>query len=189
MNITFYSHDIFARFVLSCVIFGIASAVLYSVICAIFYVPAAIKCTSFAMLRSAHFDMRKGRSLFIMDLICFVLIAFSLLVVSFLANSGQFRIISIPILMLGFKFGTVLFNRIVIISILVGIYFIKRVVVIFVTPITFIDGIILRMLKNVIVKVQDSNRAKRIAKYTKICYNDLEKLKQNGLLDHWFEVV
>jgi hypothetical protein len=188
MNITVYSHEVFARFVLSCIIFGIASAVLYSVVRAIFYVPAVFKSCSLVMLRSAHFDMRKSNS-FLCDFFGLVIIAFLLLVVSFLANSGQFRIISIPIFMLGFEFGMLFFYRIAIISVLIVVYFIKRALEIFVTPIRILILFLYRFLKIFIAKVKDKNQAKRIEKYTKRCYNDLEKLKQNGLLDHWFEVV
>ena len=188
MNITLYSHEAFARFILYCILFGVAAGVLYCVNSAVFFVPAFWKCNSINEFRSTLSNISFIRSN-VLDFLRVLIIAAALLAVSFIANSGRFRIISIPILLLGFRSGTLLFYRLIIKAVLLCFYLIKRVLAIIVFPLKISIRFLFRILKRIIIKIQDSRRAKRIAEYTKNSYNDFEKLKQTGLLEHWYEVV
>ena len=126
MNITIYSHHAFFRYILSCVVSGAFSALLYFAAVVIFSVPGILKCQGIRYYKAycSSIVANQSASRHITDFLCCSTIAIALLMVSFVANSGKFRILSVVMLALGFYITDAIFRKAAIVTLSFVIYLI-----------------------------------------------------------------
>lgn len=191
MNITLYTHEAFARYILYCAIFGFCTFVFHCIICVIISIPMICKCNNSDMLKayisiSSESDSKK---LLVSDFLGALMISTSLLAVSFISNSGEFRIMSIPLLIGGFGLGALLLKKIIIVAMSYLCFAVKKMVLWISAPIIIVIRVVLRVIFRVCSAIKMRCHAAQIVSYTKKKYKDLDKIKQTGLLEHLFEVV
>lgn len=191
MNITLYTHEAFARYILCCVIFGFCTFIFHCIICVIISIPMICKCNNTVMLKAYIGALSKSEAKisFLSDFLGVIMISTSLLAVSFISNSGEFRIMSILLLIGGFGLGALLLKKIIIVVISYLCFAVKKIVLWISAPIVFLIRVALRVVIRVCSTIKKRCHAAQIAKYTKKKYEDLDIIKQTGLLDHLFEVV
>lgn len=191
MNITLYTHESFARYIVYCVIFGFLAFLVHCIIFVMISVPAICRCRNVSALKICAGDLSEGRSrnLLASDFLGALIIAISLLTVSFIANSGEFRIMSVPLLMFGFLLGATVFNKILIIVMSYFCFCVKKIVIWILSPIILLIRVILQMIIRIYFLSQKRIRTAQIAKYTKKKYKEFDIIKHTGLLDQLFEVV
>lgn len=187
MNITIYSHYAFFRYILYCVISGALSAAFYFAVVVIFSAPGIIKCKGIMSYKTycSRILSNQSGSRHITDFLGCLTVAFTLLVVSFIANSGEFRLLSVVMLALGFYITDVIFKRIIIVAFSFYIYLIKRVNDLLLYPFKLILEFLNRALTRTFSYLNMCITNSQNTKYTKKRFKDLEKIKQNGMLDHF----
>lgn len=191
MNITLYTHEAFVRYILYCAIFGFFTFIFHCIICVIISIPMICKCNNTVMLKAyigAFSESDSKKSIF-SDFLGVIMISTSLLAVSFISNSGEFRIMSIPLLIGGFCLGSLLFKKIIIVIMSYLCFAVKKIVLWISAPIVFLIRFALRVVFRVSGAIKKRYRAAQIVKYTKKKYKDLDIIKQTGLLENLFEVV
>lgn len=188
MNITLYSHEAFTRYILYCAIFGFCAFIIHCVICVIISIPIICKCNSFVKLKACMLESKFGNR-FVSDFLGVLTISISLLAVSFISNSGEFRIVSIPLLLAGSGLGSVLFKKNLTVVMSYICFCVKKIMVWISTPILFLIRILLRVINRVFGAIKKRSHTAQIVRYTKKRYKDLDRIKQMGLLEHLFEVV
>ena len=191
MNITLYTHEAFARYILYCAIFGFCAFIVHCIICELISIPIICKCNNLAMLKACICDLSESKlgNRFISDFLVALIIAISLLTVSFISNSGEFRFMSIPLLLIGFGVGSVLFKKIFTVIMSYLCFCVKKVIVWLSAPILFLIRTLLRLINRICSIIKKRNQAAQIVRYTKKRYKDLDGIKQTGLLENLFEVV
>ena len=191
MNIIIYSHKDFFRLICYSISFGLVSGTISCVIgslLAIRYVNECRDLHSLSVFLSKDLAHRlaNGR---VNDFISLILIAVSLLFVSFMANSGSFRLVSVPLLLLGF-FGAIRSLKKIIVYAVCCVYIIiKHIFGIVTFPIRFVSRGIVSICKKYIIIIEKYHKSKIITKYTEKRFNKIDEVKQSGLLDKWYEVV
>ncbi len=191
MNITLYTHEAFARYILYCAIFGFCAFIIHCIICVIISIPIICKCNNLAMLKACISDFLETKlgNRFVPDFLGALIISISLLVVSFISNSGELRIMSIPLLLAGFGIGSVLFKKILTVVMSYFGFCVKKIVVWLSAPILFLIRALLRVINRICGVIKKRSHAVQIVRYTKKRHKDLVRIKQTGLLEHLFEVV
>lgn len=191
MNITLYTHEAFVRYILYCAIFGFFTFIFHCIICVIISIPMICKCNNTVMLKAYIGALSKSEAKisFLSDFLGVFLISTSLLAVSFISNSGEFRIMSIPLLIGGFGLGSLLFKKIIIVIMAYLCFAVEKFVLWISAPIVFLIRFALQVVFRVSGAIKKRYRAAQIVKYTKKKYNDLDIIKQTGLLENLFEVV
>lgn len=190
MNITLYTHEAFARYILFCAIFGFCAFIIHCIICVIISIPTICKCNNLAMLKAcvSDFSETKLGNRFVQDFLGALIISISLLAVSFISNSGEFRFMSIPLLFAGFGIGSVLFKKILTVVMSYLCFCVKKIMVWLSAPLLFLIRILLRVINRVCGVIKKRSQAAQIVRYTKKRYKDLDRIKQTGLLESLFEV-
>ena len=191
MNITLYTHEAFSRYILYCAIFGFCAFIIHCIICVIISIPIICKCNNLVMLKACISDLSESKSgnRFVPDFLGALIISISLLTVSFISNSGEFRIMSIPLLLAGFGLGSVLFKKILTVIMSYFCFCVKKVILWLSAPILFLIRISFRVINRICCIIKRRNQAAQIVRYTKKRYKDLDIIKQTGLLENLFEVV
>lgn len=191
MNITLYSHEAFARYILYCAIFGFCAFIIHCVICVIISIPIICKCNSFVKLKACISDTSETKleNQFLPDFLGALIISISLLAVSFISNSGEFRIVSIPLLLAGVGLGSVLFKKNLTVVMSYICFCVKKIMVWISAPILFLIRILMQVINRVFGAIKKRSHTAQIVRYTKKRYKDLDRIKQMGLLEHLFEVV
>lgn len=191
MNITLYTHEAFARYILFCAIFGFCTLIIHCIICVIISIPIICKCNNLDMLKAIIGDLLESKleNRFVSDFLVALIIAISLLTVTFITNSGEFRIMSIPLLLAGFGLGSVLFKKILTVVMSYLCFCVKKIIVWLSAPILFLIRALLRAINRACGAIIKRSHAAQIVRYTKKRYKDLVRIKQTGLLENLFEVV
>lgn len=191
MNIAIYSHIVFVRLICYCIASGFISGMIYCVFSAVLGLRFVYKYRNFRSVKaflSENYEHCFDNSNF-SDFISLVLVAASSLLASFMFNSGSFRLLIIPILLLGFLIATFFFKKAVVLSVNYIFVVFKRILGIAIFPFSFVLKLLSGVCKKYIVIIQNRRKAKIIAKYTEKRFKDLDSIKQDGLLGLWYEVV
>lgn len=191
MNIILYTHEAFARFILYSIMFGIASFVIYCIINVVVSVPAICRCKNITLLKACIHDLSENRAKdrWLLDFLCLLVIAIFLLSVSFIANRGEFRIVSLPLLFVGFSLGRLLFERIIIVAMSAFFFLINKFAVLIFAPVLILIRALSRMIKHIAAMAIKRCTMAQIAKYTNQRFKDLDRIKHTGLIEQLFEVV
>ena len=186
MNITLYNHEAFVRYILYCVLFGVVSAIIHCEMSVIFCHSSICKCKDIGMLKNCLFELSRGRNKHqcIRDFLCLAIIATALLTVTFLTNSGIFRIMGVPLLLAGFALGMLIFKKIVITLMAFLFFIIKKIASLVCLPIVLLIRCLSRVFFRIVAAARNRIQRTRIVKYTKLRYKDLDRIKQTGLLEN-----
>ncbi len=185
MKVVIYSHEAFLSLICHCIAFGLISSLIYCVVNALSHIRAVFYCKKLTAVSTIIKDVSivgfdncvSG------DVISLILIAIALQLASFISNCGGFRLLSIPVLLIGYFAGVMLFRRVVLSLFFYVFFVIKRILKIAFVPIGFIFKTMIRLIKRCFMLIKQRYRAVLIVKYTEKRYKDLEYIKQFGLLD------
>lgn len=185
MNVVIYSHEAFVKLICYCITFGLISSFIYCVFNAISHIQAVFYCRDLTAVNALIKDgsVAFSKNCVFSDVISLILIAIALLLASFISNCGGFRLLSIPVLLIGFFAGVMFFRRVVLSLIFYVFFVIKYILEIAIIPISFTLKIIFGSLKRCFIIIKQRYNAVLIVKYTEKRYKDLEDVKQFGLLD------
>ena len=186
MNITLYENEAIISYIVNCVIFGVISAVIHCVFLAILALPLIYRHYGIQKLKNfiSEFMYCTGKLQTVSDVEGIVIIASALLSVSFLTNSGVFRFISIPLLLIGFALGILIFKRTVLLVIGLVLWAINNAVCLLLSPALLLARCIYRVLIRIVNVFRKRMQRLLIERYTRSRYKDLDKVKQTGLLEH-----
>ena len=190
MNITIYTFEEFVKFIFACFLFGLTSSLFYCAWVTIFSIGDVICINTLDEFKRyvTAGDLHKIKFKFMKDFILCLIIATSLIFVSFIYNSGNFRFISIPVLSIGFCISNAVFGKIVKVILVFIIYILKRIIELIILPFRYLIIFFASIIRKLVIYICRVINTKRIKKYTYQRYKDLDKIKQSGLIESWFEV-
>ena len=126
-------------------------------------------------------------SVIIADLFTCLLAACFMLVTAFIYNSGNFRLVSIPIFIIGFAFGKIALGGIVAGIIDRILFCIKWILDIVAFPVIWFATLCGRLLSKIIKNLRNKYRTKILTKYTKYCFANIKDEAKYGLLDDYYK--
>lgn len=186
MNITLYTYEVLVRYILYCALFGLVAYMGYCVISAIISFPSICECTNITSLNCCIGKLISDtNNMALLDFLSILIVSVCALIVSFIANSGEFRIMSIPLLLIGFASGKLLFNKIVFYVMSYLFFLTKKVALILFFPILMLKSVFYRVIKYIVASTEKRYREACIIKYTKTRYKELEKIKHTGMLEEF----
>jgi hypothetical protein len=132
---------------------------------------------------------KKRISEIFIDVTIYLLAASLMLVIAFICNSGNFRLVSIPVFILGFAFEQIVLDKVVDIIVNRILFCFKWTVDILVFPIIWLATIVVRLLYNTIDKIRSNYRAKILTRYTECSFAHIKDEAKYGLLDKYYEEI
>ena len=188
MNVVLHSaRNVFYLLVANC-IWGIITAS----VCSLFddierFVFAIVRKRFVSFSDYIGFDVKKRISVIFIDLMTCLLAASFMLFTAFVYNSGNFRIISIPIFITGFAIGKRVLRRIIQNIVNRILFCLKWILDISSFPIIWLTNSVVKLLSDSIKKRKNKNRTKILTKYTEYCFAHIKDEAKYGLLDDYYK--
>lgn len=132
-------------------------------------------------------DIKNRVSVIFIDLIICLLAASFMLLTSFVHNSGNFRLVSIPAFILGIALGKSILCRVIKWIFNRMLYCFKWIFDIAAFPILWFITIVIKLLLNTIKRIKISHRTKILTKYTERCFSRIKYEAKYGLLDDYYK--
>ena len=133
------------------------------------------------------FCIKSNISAVFIDMISCILAACFMLFTSFIYNSGNFRLFSIPAVLLGFFLGKNVLCRVFKCINNWILFCLKWIFDIVSFPLIWMAIFISRYISRTIVKNKKTRRDKFLIKYTKQCFSRIADEAQYGLIDDYYK--
>lgn len=129
----------------------------------------------------------KRKNTIVLDFTNCILFAIMLLGITFVYNSGIFRLISVPITLLGVITGNILLSRMISRIMLFLVFVAKWTVEILLFPFLWIVKRICRIITRSYGKLRNTYNSKLMQKFTDQCFERISKDAEYGLLNGLFK--
>ncbi len=152
---------------------------------------SAIACNRFPTFKT-FFDRIRSRkmssgAMIASDYILCLLFASSILCVTFIFNSGNFRILTLVVMLIGFVTGRRILTRMINKIIILILFLIKWIINIALFPFIWVGKRIVKIVIKLLGRIKSRRNNKLIQKYTAFCFEKIEKDAEYGLIDDYYK--
>lgn len=152
---------------------------------------AAIVCKRFPTYKafSVYAKSRKSsfKAIILADFLTCILFASLVLCVSFIFNSGNFRILSVAVMLAGLAIGHMILKGIINELVLLILFVIKWIINIASFPFILVGQRIVKIIIKLLGRIKSRRNNKLIQKYTAFCFEKIEKNAEYGLIDDYYK--
>lgn len=191
MNIALHSAYGLFELLIAAFVGGTVSAFVFLLIRQMYLIPHVVTASRFLRYGRFMIGMRnaKPRKLFISvsDFSASLILAALLLCLTFVYNSGRFRLISLVFLIIGFALGVTVFSRPMLGLTVFLLFCVKWLADIALFPFTWIFIILKRIAKKTFCKLYNICYSIIAAKYTSYRISRIKKEARYGLLDDYYK--
>ena len=191
MNIALHSAYGLFELLIAAFVGGTVSAFVFLLIRQMYLIPHVVTASRFLRYGRFMIGMRnaKPRKLLISvsDFSASLILAVLLLCLTFVYNSGRFRLISLVLLIIGFAFGVTIFSRPMLGLTVFLLFCVKWLADIALFPFTWIFIILKRIVKKTFCKFYNICYSFIAAKYTSYRISRIKKEARFGLLDDYYK--
>lgn len=191
MTITRHTAADLFLLLIAALICGLLISCVYVVLRVIPAASAAFRCTRFPKYKQFMADvLAQGvgkASLILADIILCLLFALCLLVVSFVCNSGNFRLLSVIAMSLGYLLGASVFGKLIK-GVFYNILFVfKWLFGVVLFPIAWIGQRMALLLSRIHKRILNKRSKRLMAKYTKRRIAQINRTTEFGLIEKYYK--
>lgn len=170
-----------------------AGAVLYLIYALLELLPIILKCADKAKIDLATFRQsksaakRKGILSASCDFTVCVIATCAVCVLLFLYNNGQFRLITVAALALGFYCARLLLSEALTFIIEIIAFYLLKLIFTVSFPLLWSINLLVKVVRRILKGLQRKHKLSLMKKYTKQKFDKLDKLTEFGLIDESFK--
>ena len=170
-----------------------AGAVLYLIYALLELLPIILKCADKAKVSLATFRQsksaakRKGILPASCDFTVCIIATCAVCVLLFLYNNGQFRLITLSALALGFYCARLLLSEALTFIIEIIAFYLLKLIFTVSFPLLWSIDLLVKVVRRIIKGLQRKHKLSLMKKYTKQKFDKLDKLTEFGLIDESFK--
>ena len=187
-------HSVYGLFLLlwAAVSCGFFLSFLYLLLGIITYIPGVVKCKRFPKYRdfcNCIYAKKNAKILFfIVDILISIISILSFLSITFLYNSGIFRLIPLIVMFLAFGLGVFINHRVLKnLPQSLLLFLLKWCIGLVLYPFILISKTIIKIIYSISEKRRKIKFQKSMQKYTSYRFNNIEKDAAYGLLDEYYK--